>query len=434
MKTAMGRKIYSNPAYLRIYEWGRLVSITGSAQIIIQVIGFVCGILIIRFLSTQEYALYTLANAMLGTMTVLTDGGISSGVMSEGGKVWTDRTKLGTVIATGLSLRRRFAAYSLLVAVPILFYMLYSHGASVIMSLLIVIALVPVFFASLSDIILEIPLKLSQAISPLQKNQLGSNIGRLALTGSTIFFFPFSFIALLAAGIPRIFANFYLYKSANEYADLTQSPDQVVESEMLVLVKRILPGAIYFSISGQLTIWLLSFFGSTAAVAQIGALGRLTMVLSLFSVIFSTLVLPRFARLVDDKKAILKKFLQVQFLLFVVNGLILGALMIFSKQFLSILGKDYSSLNTEILMMTISSCISMMAGITHSLSVSRGWALPAVINIGGNLATQILCISLLDMSNVRHVLLFSIYNSLVAFIMLIVYFLYRVVKKDNKKE
>ena len=106
-------KLKYHPKYETILNWGKLISITGSAQIIVQILGFASGILIIRLLPVQEYALYTLANTMLGTMTVLADGGISTGVMSQGAKVWQNKVMLGKVLATGLDLRRKFAIFSL---------------------------------------------------------------------------------------------------------------------------------------------------------------------------------------------------------------------------------------------------------------------------------------------------------------------------------
>jgi hypothetical protein len=93
-------------------------------------VGFVCGILIIRLSPVQEYAFYTLANTMLGTMTVLSDGDISTGVMDQGGKVCKDKEKLGVVLATGLDLRRKFAIGSLLVSAPVLLYLLMHNKAS----------------------------------------------------------------------------------------------------------------------------------------------------------------------------------------------------------------------------------------------------------------------------------------------------------------
>ena len=66
-----------------ILNWSKLISITASAQLIVQAVGFLSGILIIRLLPVQEYAYYTLANTMLGTMTILADGGISSVAFPE---------------------------------------------------------------------------------------------------------------------------------------------------------------------------------------------------------------------------------------------------------------------------------------------------------------------------------------------------------------
>jgi hypothetical protein len=89
------KKLKEHPKYDTVVSWGKLISITGSVQLILQALGFASGILIIRLLPVQEYAFYTLANTMLGTMTVLSDGGISAGVMAQGGRVWKDKEKLG---------------------------------------------------------------------------------------------------------------------------------------------------------------------------------------------------------------------------------------------------------------------------------------------------------------------------------------------------
>src|SRR6187200_2698977 len=90
----------ANPNEAKVVYWGRNISITGSAQIAIQATGLLCGILIIRFLSPKEYALYTLGNMMLSTMTVLAECDISAAVMAQGGKVWRDPKKLGIVMVT----------------------------------------------------------------------------------------------------------------------------------------------------------------------------------------------------------------------------------------------------------------------------------------------------------------------------------------------
>src|SRR5450432_1716731 len=304
-------QIYSNPKYSKVFEWGRLISITGSAQILVQLFSFVCGILVIRMLPTQEYALYTLANAMLGTMILLADSGVSTGVMAQGAKVWQNDEKLGAVLVTGLDLRKKFAIGSLVIATPALLYLLRHHGASWLMSVLIIVSLIPAFFTGLSGTLLEIVFKLRQNIVPLQKIQVMNNAGRLALLCATLLIFPWTFVALLAAGIPQIWANMRLRAISGNYADWNQKPDAAVRKEILYIVKRVIPGAVYYCLSGQITIWLISIFGTSAALAQMGALGRLAMVLSLFTVLFSTLISPRFARLPDNRSLLLKRFFHI---------------------------------------------------------------------------------------------------------------------------
>jgi hypothetical protein len=55
------QRIATSTYYTKTLEWGRLLTITGGAQAIVQGLGLVSGILVIQRLPTQEYALYTLA-------------------------------------------------------------------------------------------------------------------------------------------------------------------------------------------------------------------------------------------------------------------------------------------------------------------------------------------------------------------------------------
>jgi hypothetical protein len=424
-------KLHANPKYSRAVEWGKLISLTGSAQMLVQGIALISGIFIIRLLPTEEYALYTLANTMLGTISLLADGGISTGTLATGGKVWQDPVALGKVVVTGMEMRKKFAVASLAISLPILFYLLISHGATWLSSILIAVSLIPAFYAALSDNLLEIPLKLNQDITPLQKNQVAANIARILMLVASLFFLPFTFIAILANGLPRIWANIKLRKVGERFADYSQSSDPAVKKEILQMVKRTMPSAIYFCVSSQITIWLISIYGNTASIAKIGALGRLAVVLTIFTTLFSTLIVPRFARLSDDPKVLLSRFIQIVLLLFGMSALICGFVYVFPTQVLYILGKNYGDLHEEILLITISGCIGMVGGITYSLSVARGWILPPTVHISVSIIAQALLIYFMDLSDTTNVLMFSIINVGIGLIMSSFYFFYRVLKHKS---
>ena len=421
-------KLKQHPKYDSIVSWGKLISITGSAQILVQAVGFASGILIIRLLPVQEYAFYTLANTMLGTMTVLADGGITIGVMSHGGKVWEDKKKMGIVLATGLDLRRKFAIISLLVSVPILFYLLVHNGASWLTSVLIALALIPAFYAALSDSLLEIVPKLHQAIFPLQKNQVAVGLGRLILTALTMFVFPWAFIAILAAGIPRIFGNIHLRKLSYDFADKSQKPDKAVRLDILSLVKKIMPTSIYYCVSGQITIWLISIFGNATSVAQLGALGRLGVLLSVFSTMIVVLVVPRFAKLEINKKLLLKRFVQILGIIVVFLSTIIVVVYTFPKPILWLLGDAYKGLPFELLLSITGSCIGLLSGIVFQLYSSRGWAMSPFLMISLNVLAIIALASILDLSNLKGVLYFEIWLSTIIFVQLSLFSIYKIIK------
>lgn len=421
-------KLKQHPKYDSIVSWGKLISITGSAQIIVQTVGFVAGIVIIRSLPVQEYALYTLANTMLGTMTLLSDGGISTGVMAEGGKVWRHKEKLGAVLAAGLDLRRKFAIGSLVVAVPILIYLLLHTGASWVMSILIVASLIPAFFAALYDSLLEIIPKLHQDIRPLQKNQIIVGIVRLILTGLTVFIFPFTFVAILAGGIPRIYGNIKLRKVVEKFIDSEQAPDPLVKKEILYVVKRIMPGAIYYCISGQITIWLISIFGDATSVAQVGALGRVSLLLGIFGTVFSTLSVPRFARQNNEFKLLLNQFLLNIILLVIISIFVIVGVYVLSTQFLWVLGTNYSGLDNALVLNVTGSCLGLITGLLFSLSSSRGWLMNPYFYILTNLTCILLSIVIFDISTLIGVLQFNIFISLIQTLIYLVYTLLKIYK------
>ncbi len=406
------QQVLSNPKHARIFHWGRILTITGGAQVIVQGLGIVSGILVLWLLPTNEYAWYTVVNTMLGTMLILADSGISFGVMSEGAKVWQDKNKLGAVLATGLHLRKKFAVGSLSVSLPILCYLLFHHGASWITILLISASLVPAFYASLSDTLLEIVPKLHQDITPLQKNQVTVSIGRLVISGLTLFIFPFAYVAVLANGIPRMFGNIRMYQIAHAFADKNQRPDVNVQTKILKVVRRSMPENIYFCISGQLTIWLISIFGNTTSVAEVGALGRLALALNIFTIMLSTVVIPRYAKLAENKNILLKRQLQIFGCMMAVCIFIISITWLMPHQILSILGNHYENLDIHLLFLAIyGSCMNLLVGCIYLMYTSRGWIINPVLSISISIISTIIAFYLFDISSIKGVLLLNIFLS-----------------------
>nr|WP_279346176.1 polysaccharide biosynthesis protein [Gramella oceanisediminis] len=408
--------------------WIRLIGITGLTQVLVQFLGFISGVLVIRLLPVEEYALYTLANTMLATMVLLADGGISTGVLSQGGKVWKDEIELGKVLSTGIYLKKRFAYLSIIVAFPILIYLLLRHDASWLTAILVALAIIPAFYAQFSDSLLTIVPKLHQNIGDLQKNQAVVSFGRLILTTLFLFIFPFTFLALLASGIPRIYGNRRLMKISAINVDTSQQKDPVYTKRIISTVKRLLPGIIYYCISGQITIWLLSFFGSTTSIAQIGALGRLAVVLSLLNYLTGTLLIPRFARKENKREALLVLFLKIMLVtIFFLTGIVL-IVNFFPDQILWILGDEYTGLQKELTLIIMGSALNIVAGVAYSLNASRDWILNPLISISLSVLSIIVGIIIFDVSILKGVLYLNIFLAIFQILIYGSYSAYKLMK------
>src|SRR5918992_399327 len=126
----------SAPIIRRALQRARIVGNFAFVQAAVQVVGFLSGILLVRSLDQREYAYFTIANTMQGTLNVLADIGISIGLVSIGGRVWHDRHRFGQLITTALQLRRKLAVVVILLVTPILYSMLAKNGAPLAYSLL----------------------------------------------------------------------------------------------------------------------------------------------------------------------------------------------------------------------------------------------------------------------------------------------------------
>ena len=101
--------VAQSPYLRRLIRGGRVVGSFVTVQVIVQLIGFLSGILLIRMLEQREYAFFTIANTMQGTLNLLADVSIIVGLVSIGGKVWQNPPRFSQLISTARHLRRRLA-------------------------------------------------------------------------------------------------------------------------------------------------------------------------------------------------------------------------------------------------------------------------------------------------------------------------------------
>ena len=406
--------------------WAWAGAYTTAAQGLIQALGFLSGIVVVRMLSPREYAFYTIACAGLGTMTVLTDSGVNNGVLAAGGAVWQDRARLGTVIATGLHLRMRMSVLGMAVGVPMIAVLLRHQGASWLESAVITASILPVFLATVSGHMLEVVPKLHQAIAPLQRIQVIANAGRAVLVALTTPFWPSAAAASFVTALPQWWANWRMRRLADRYAAWRASTDYEVRSRVLAQVRRTMPATIYYALSGQLTVWIISLFGSSGGVAAVGALSRFAVLLGVMTTVVGTLAAPRFSRIPRDQTALIgRRFVQIQLILAVACAVPLAALVLFPGPALSILGPHYLGLRREVVLTGLSGAIAALGGTAFGLAAARGVVAPPWLVVPYSFVTQLGLVLLLPVSTVAGVIWVGLLSSLLQWVLHAAYFGWR---------
>jgi O-antigen/teichoic acid export membrane protein len=400
--------IETAPLRARLVRWGLIVVQFGAVQAAVQALGALAGLLIVRSLSKPDYALFAIVNSMQTTCNLLADCGIGIGMRAIGGRVWNDRRRFGELIATALGLRKTFAAVSFLLTLPIAGWMLWRCGAGGWQLLgfcgAIVAAVMPLLGAS----VWGVSPPLHGEYRRMQRLDLGNAALRALLIGALAVSQITALLAALVGVVGNWLQAFFFRRWAHEHVEAHAPVNGGDRRELIGFSRQWLPNIIFFCFQGQLTLLLLSFFGSATDIADLTALGRLTVLFTVFSTTFNSVLAPRFTRCQDSAK--LKKLY-----LMLVGAAALSLLPLFCliqswpEAFLWLLGEKYQRLAAESLWVVGAGCIAQLGYVMWSLNSSKGWIrcqsigyIPAIV------AAQIVTAAYLDLSQFHHVLIFNL--------------------------
>jgi len=404
---------------LRASPWLRRANILSrfvTVQIAVQLMGVASGILLVRTLSQTEYAFFTLGFSMLSTMSILADSGIGIALSSIGGRVWQDRERFGQLINTALRLRRYLAAIAVVVVTPISIWLLIRSGASPVYAAVITLTiLVCLNYQLLSGVLMIVP-RLHSQIKRVQTLDALAAAVRLAGVVAAYFIFLNAEVAILATIVSVIVQYVLLRRWVKADVNLAAPLSGEDQTAMLGIVKHQAPNAVFFCLQGQLTVWLISIFGRTQNIAEVGALGRLGMIFSVIGAVMTSIVLPAFARCQSPRELRIRYFQVCGGFLMLGLSLITAAA-VFPDQFLWILGNKYAHLKHELLLMMIMAAVNSLVSTMWSLNSTKAWIKYSWLNIPGVVLTQIVLLTLLDVSTVHGVILFGIFSLLPTFLL-----------------
>jgi O-antigen/teichoic acid export membrane protein len=387
-------------------KWIFTLSQFFSLQILIQALFFSSGILIIRIFDKKEYALYTVAVSVQIIVKTLSDLGIGDALMTTVGKVWQNPLETGKLINATLHLRRLFFSLSLIISAPVALFFLVKAGATLSYSIWIFIV---IFLGQWSAIKLSIMGAIPRFhghTTKLQILDLWICILRLLLLYIFSLIALNALVAIIIATITQIIQSFYTTRLARLNYNTNAKPDKSHVALLRPLIINQIPNSIFTCLQGQITIWIITLFGSSEKIADLGALSRIGAIFAILGPFVANILQPRFARL-QNSAMLQTRYIQTSFT-FLVGCLVVVFLSISHPSiFIFILGGKYANTSHSIVYMIIAVSIGQFYSIIWGLNAVKGWIQYLWGTIPITVATQFILVIFLDISTIKGAIFFS---------------------------
>jgi O-antigen/teichoic acid export membrane protein len=363
----------ASEALARARRWAGILSAYFTAQTLTQLAGIAAGLLFVNFMPVREFALYTLASSVIGFFGFASDLGSTSSLLYFFQRSTTAGTpgRFAAYFAAVLSLRRgAFALGGLFVLIAFPLGALgqgFSAGEALLVAAGILLAVWFQIGASLELLGLRLDDRYRQSYAA---EMLGSFLRLLLAVALVLTGWLKAALAVLVAAC----GSAAVARSARRQVPPPPDAERLAahRREVLRYLLPTLPSALYFSLQGPLVVWLAATFGSTRNIAEVGALGRLGLVVGMFSGLSSVIFLPRLSR-VTDERVYRARCLQYGGLLLALGGLLLAAAAFAPDLFLMLIGPHYAGLHAELLLVVAGAGLSLPSGFAVGVNNARAW-------------------------------------------------------------
>lgn len=393
--------------------WARRVGEFGFRQCWVQLVSSLAGLLIVRTLAKDQYAFLAIAVSMQAAAKALADLGIGVGVRSIGGRVYQNRHRFGQLLHTALQLRHKFAVVSIGSCVPVAAWMLRDNGADWITVVLLCATIVTGILPELTYTVVSVVPLLHGDYRRLQKLDFGNAAFRLGMIAGLA---AWRMNAVMAASVTAV-TNWTLMivtrRWAREHADLSAPQNGDDRRELSKLSLRCLPNTLFYSFQGQVTLLILTLVGNTTGIADVSALGRLSVLLTVFSVAFTNVLAPRFARCQDSRRLPWLYALLVAVTI-VMLAPVMALAWLFPAPLLWVLGGSYATLGEECGWVVTTGCVAQLCVVLWILNSSKAWIRVATtLWIPLTLGLQALFAAFFDLTIFENVLMFQLMTATV---------------------
>jgi len=417
---------------MSLYARIRQTIVVGGVESFGIALGGVAGLLIVNLLPKEQYAVYTFLMACMALMSGIAELGLSHCVLPVVGTRAREERWVVGVCHEIFRWRWILMGIALVLVLPYWFSTSLKHGwllpSYVVAAFVMVAVTVMTLRASYSHAILM----LMDHIPAINRAGLSMYVSRFVLT-ALVLLAPFgvwaSMALLLATAVSQL-VDIGLQERAVRANHirawrLEVQERQRVRSETMRIALPLVPSAIFYQVQSVITVLIVSIFGTSAMMAEVGALSRLALILVVLDRVTNLLLFPAIARSTGGPQFVRK--------LFVVHAVYLGLMLVIflSSVFLPhywmlLLGRQYEAQESFLWLAVAAYVLSNAAGFAFRTLTGRGATTRQWIAIPLVILLQIVFVAVVGVGSLTQVLVFNLATSVLHFVFQYVLVLARV--------
>lgn len=374
----------------------------------VQALNLATGFLLVRWMTKETYAQYSVAFGFQSTVGVLVDLGFSGSIVALVGARGNDPAVVGAFIRSAKHFRALLFVAVVPVAAVIFWWMAGRQGWNHLTRAALFGSVVVSLWVQGWAAYYGAPLLIHARLGAYYRAQIDSALARLG--GSLILQWVGRLTAVASAWLSclslLLCALFYQRRAASLYREPAR-PDPAANREMTRYLAPVIPGTIFYALQGQLTLFLITFFGRSSNIAEVAALGRLTQILIMIGAFNAVVIEPYIARLPHAQ-------LPRRYPLVLGAGVLVAASLatlafLFPGSMLWLIGEKYAHLRHEFSWSILAWGLNYLGGLMWVMHAARKWVFwwHTALTCALLTVAQILGVLWLDLSTTLGIFQFS---------------------------
>lgn len=263
-----------------------------------QVAAAIAGLLLVRWMSAADLAIYTICVHMVGTVYVLTRGGVGPGLAAAIARFWPDRQGAAGTVDAAKRVRLIISALTMPPILALTWFLLNRTGAPALTIGAIVLMLAVLWLADFHSALIDQVLFFDSKAVRVQVLDGVIAWARLALICLLRVAGAVSALTALAANVLAVvarapFIRRWVTASLGSRRE-TASPETV--QAIASVARRQIPIDLFLTLQTQVVLFYLTRNGGGMELATFGALARIAQLLTPFHAVIVAYFVPHFAK------------------------------------------------------------------------------------------------------------------------------------------